>query len=355
MRSQNLPAENVANIKVVGVGGAGNNAIDRMLEEGIKGVDYIAINTDAQQLARCQAPIRIRIGDKITRGLGAGGDPEIGQRAAEENREEIRAALEGADMVFVAAGMGGGTGTGGAPVVAALAREVGALTVGVVTKPFSTEGSRRRMVAEQGIERLKQNVDTLIVIPNDRLLSLADKKLTLLEAFKLADDVLRQGIQGIAELITVPGLINLDFADVKAVMSIGGAALMAIGRGTGETRAVDAARAAISSPLLDVSISGARGVLFNITAGPDLSLQEVHEAQEVISKAVDPDANIIFGVVIDPKVSNEVRITLIATGFDMAQAKPQTDRIRTFPGRMPAEAADDLDIPPFLRRSQNLR
>lgn len=315
-RDNGLAADNYAQIKVIGVGGGGSNAVNRMIQAGVKGVDFIAVNTDAQALLHSEAPTRIRIGDKLTKGLGSGGNPDVGRRAADETSEELFEVLKGADMVFITAGMGGGTGTGASPVIAQIAREIGALTVGVVTKPFTFEGARRRNAADEGIAGLKEQVDTLITIPNDRLLQVADKKTTLNEAFRIADDVLRQGIQGISDLITEPGLINLDFADVKSIMQVAGSALMAIGRGTGDTRCIDAARQAIESPLLEISIEGAKGVLFNITGGTDLGMMEVHEAASVIQQAADPDANIIFGAVIDPEMGNDVQITLIATGFD---------------------------------------
>ncbi|MBI2303655.1 MAG: cell division protein FtsZ [Chloroflexi bacterium] len=341
--------ENYAQIKVVGVGGGGCNAVDRMIQEKIRGVQFISVNTDAQALVRSEASLRMRIGDKLTRGLGVGGDPVLGMKTAQESREELVEALGGADMVFITCGMGGGTGTGASPVVAELAKETGALTIGVVTKPFSFEGTKRRMVAEEGVARLKEKVDTLIVIPNDRLLALCDKQVSVAAAFRMADDVLRQGIQGISELITVPGEINLDFNDVKSIMSEAGPALMAIGRGNGEARAADAARAAIASPLLDVSIEGAKGVLFNVTGGNDLSLLEVNEAAEIIAKAAAPDANIIFGVVIDSKMEDEVKITVIATGFGKRDSLVGDGKGRQF--KMPAlDSDDDLDIPPFLRR-----
>ncbi len=315
-RDNGLPVENFAQIKVVGVGGGGSNAVNRMIQAGVKGVDFIAVNTDAQALIHSEAPTRIRIGDKLTKGLGSGGNPDTGRRSADESSEDLFEVLKGADMVFITAGMGGGTGTGASPIIAQIAREVGALTVGVVTKPFTFEGTRRRVSAEEGIAGLKEQVDTLITIPNDRLLQISDKKTTLHEAFRIADDVLRQGIQGISDLITEPGLINLDFADVKTIMQLAGSALMAIGRGTGDSRCIDAARQAIESPLLEISIEGAKGVLFNITGGPDLGMLEVHEAASVIQQAADPEANIIFGAVIDQEMGNDVKITLIATGFD---------------------------------------
>ena len=363
--------ENFAKIKVVGVGGGGQNAVNRMIEEGIQGVEFIAVNTDAQALMLSNAPVRMRIGDKLTKGLGSGGNPEIGLRAADESREEIKVALEGADMVFVTAGMGGGTGSGASPVIAEIAREVGALTIGVVTRPFSFEGAYRRRAAETSIDDLKKNVDTLIAIPNDRLFQIVDKKVSLNLAFRTADDVLRQGIQGISELITVPGLINVDFADVKAVMLQGGAALMAIGRGTGENRAKDAAHEAIQSKLLDVSIDGARAILFNIKGGNELTLFEVGEAAEIIRASAHPECNIIFGAVIDPNMKDDVTLTVIATGFDHQDAADATQYTsRTFdtrtgqsrPEQTPRPPAndykvrtferDDLDIPAFLRRSR---
>ena len=315
-----------ANIRVVGVGGGGSNAIDRMIETQIGGVDFITVNTDAQQLVRSAAPTTIHIGDKSTKGLGAGGKPEIGAKAAEESLEDIEAVLQGADMVFVAAGMGGGTGTGAAPKIAQLAKGMGALTIAVVTRPFKFEGARRRQVAEDGIAELQAEVDTLITIPNDRLLNVADKNATLTDAFKLADDVLRQGIQGISDLITVPGLINLDFADVRAIMADAGSALMAIGHGSGENRAVEAAKEAVASPLLDIAINGASGILFNITGGEDLTLAEVNEAADVIANAAASEANIIFGAVIDPENEGSVQITVIGTGFEAHGTMP-TDRM----------------------------
>ncbi|HEV2583568.1 MAG TPA: cell division protein FtsZ [Ktedonobacteraceae bacterium] len=312
----NHQVEGFAQIRVIGVGGGGSNAVNRMILANMMGIEFIAVNTDAQALLMTDAPHHIRIGDKLTRGLGAGGNPSVGAKAAEESAEEIYEALKGSDMVFITAGMGGGTGTGASPIVAQIARELGALTVGVVTKPFGFEGNKRRMAAEEGIANLKQHVDTLITVPNDRLLAIADKKMPLKEAFRLADDVLRQGLLGLSDLITVPGLINLDFADVKTIMSAAGSALMAIGEGIGETRAMDAAHIAIASPLLDIDINGARGVLFNITGGMDLTLYEVNEAADIISKAAHPEANIIFGAVQDPAYEGKVKITVIATGFD---------------------------------------
>lgn len=308
--------ESSALIRVVGVGGGGNNAVNRMIEEGIVGVDFIAVNTDSQALVSSRAPQRMHLGERTTRGLGAGGRPEVGEKAAEESVEELRQALRGSDMVFVTCGMGGGTGTGATPVVARVAREEGALTIGVVTRPFTFEGSKRGKSADAGIEALKEHVDTLIVVPNDRLLETSDKRMSLVEAFHMADEVLKQGIQGISELITVPGMINLDFADVRSIMSMGGAALMAVGTGHGENRALDAAQQALSSKLLDVTIDGARGILFNVTGGPDLSLFEINQAATVIRETAHPDVNLIFGAVIDENMGDEIRITVIATNFD---------------------------------------
>jgi cell division protein FtsZ len=315
------PGENFAQIKVIGVGGGGGNAVNRMVNEGLGGVEFISINTDNQALMLAKAKTRVRIGDKLTRGLGAGGNPEIGRKAAEESSDELYEVIRGADMVFIACGMGGGTGTGASPVVAQIAKELGALTIGVVTRPFSFEGTRRQQSAEQGIEALKSQVDTLIVIPNDRLLQIADKRASLQQAFSLADDVLRQGIQGISELITVPALINLDFADVRTIMSEGGAALMAVGKANGDDRARKAAESAISSGLLDVTIDGARGILFNITGGPNLSLFEVNEAAAIIKESAHPEVNLIFGAQIDENMGDEIRITVIATGFEQSRAQ----------------------------------
>ena len=308
--------EQFAQIKVIGVGGGGNNAINRMVEGGLKGVEFLAVNTDKQALFLSKANMKIQIGDKLTKGLGAGSDPEIGQKAAEENRDEIAEAIKGSDMVFVTAGMGGGTGTGAAPVVAAVAKEMGILTVGVVTKPFTFEGRKRMVQAERGIAQLKENVDTLIIIPNDRLLQVIQKNTSMVEAFKMADDILRQGVQGISDLIAVPGLVNLDFADVKTIMLNTGIAHMGTGRATGENRAEEAAKQAVHSPLLETSIEGARGVLLNITGGGDLGLLEVNAAAELVQKSADPEANIIFGAVIDESLNDELLITVIATGFD---------------------------------------
>ena len=313
-----MQPENFAQIKVIGVGGGGSNAVNRMIAEGLRGVDFIAVNTDAQALLMSEAPQRIRIGDKLTRGLGAGGNPEVGRKAAEESSEDLAEAIRGSDMIFVTCGMGGGTGTGAAAVIADIAKSTGALTIGVVTRPFGFEGTRRQNLALQGIEALKESVDTLIVIPNDRLLEIVDKKASMTQAFRTADDVLRQGIQGISELITVPGLINLDFADVRSIMTGGGSSLMSVGVARGENRALDAAHSAVSSSLLDVTIDGAQGILFNITSGPNLSLYEVNEAAEIVRQKAHPDANIIFGAVIDESLDDELRITLIATGFESA-------------------------------------
>jgi cell division protein FtsZ len=332
------PGENFAQIKVVGVGGGGSNAVNRMIAEGLGGVEFIVVNTDNQALMMSKAKTRVRIGDKLTRGLGAGGNPEIGRKAAEESADELYEVLRGADMVFIACGMGGGTGTGASPVVAQIAKELGALTIGVVTRPFTFEGARRQSQAESGIESLKSQVDTLIVIPNDRLLQIADKRASLQTAFSLADDVLRQGIQGISELITVPALINLDFADVRTIMSEGGAALMAVGRASGDDRARRAAEAAISSALLDVTIDGARGILFNITGGADLSLYEVNEAAAIIKESAHPEVNLIFGAQIDESMGDEVRITVIATGFETSRASRKLDQPPVFrPQRDPSQ------------------
>ena len=389
----NTTPEPHALIKVIGCGGGGSNAVDRMVVDGVQGVEFITVNTDAQALMHSQADIRIRIGDKLTKGLGSGGNPVIGQKAAEETTEEIYEALKGAAMVFITAGMGGGTGTGAAPVIASIAQDLGLLTVGVVTRPFSFEGNHRRKMAEQGIDQLKPMVDTLIIIPNDRLLQTASKNTSMLQAFQLADSVLRQGIQGISDLITQRGLINVDFADVKTIMAQQGSALMAIGTGSGDSRMIDAVNEAIASPLLEVSIDGAKGVLINIVGGEDLGILEVYEAADIIAKAVDPEAQIIFGAVIDPNFpAGQVKLTLIATGFD--STRPNVQRSRAFPSavanagqqqpaqpqfvavpaaqpqqtqpqRTPAQPApratpsfsssDDLDIPPFLRNRNRQR
>lgn len=313
---------NVAKIRVLGIGGGGGNALNSMISlSQIQGVDFVAVNTDSQALLANAAATKFQIGENITRGLGSGGDPEMGREAAEESREKLRSLLEGSDMVFLAAGMGGGTGTGAAPIIAEVAKEVGALTIGVVTKPFSFEGTRRMVQAEDGIDNMKDKVDTLIVIPNQRILDVVDKKLSLLEAFKVADSVLSQGVQGISDMITMPGLINVDFADVKSIMMNAGSALMGIGNGVGENRAQTAARAAIASPLLEISMEGARGVLFNIIGGLDLTMSEVDEAAKIISAAADPDANIIFGAAIDESMKDQMKITVIATGFDSNKQK----------------------------------
>ena len=331
-------AEHFALIKVIGVGGGGSNAVNRMIRAEMMGVEFIAVNTDAQALLQSDAPHKIRIGDKLTRGLGAGADPQVGQRAAEEDSEKIYEALKDADMIFITAGMGGGTGSGAAPIIAEVAKDLGALTVGVITKPFSFEGVRRKLVAEQYSEQLKEKCDTLITIPNDRLREVVDKKTSILDAFRVVDDVLRQGVQGISDLITVPGLINLDFADVKTIMRDAGSSMMGIGIGTGENRAVEAARAAVMSPLLEVNIQGARGILFNVTGGSDLGLFEVNEAAEVIKEAADPEANIIFGTVIDDRMRDEVKVTVIATGFDATTRPRNAGR-----GQAAAEAATGID------------
>ena len=312
--------ENIAQIKVVGVGGGGNNAVNRMINEGLGGVEFVAVNTDSQALMLSQAGTRVRIGDKLTKGLGAGGNPEIGRKAAEESQDELYEVLRGADMVFIACGMGGGTGTGASPIIAQISKEMGALTIGVVTRPFTFEGARRAKVAEDGIEALRAQADTLIAIPNDRLAQVADKRATLQQAFSLADDVLRQGIQGISELITVPALINLDFADVRTIMAEGGAALMAVGSSVGDDRARSAAENAISSSLLDVTIDGARGILFNITGGADMTLFEINEAAAIIKESAHPDVNMIFGAQVDDSMGDEIRITVIATGFEQSRA-----------------------------------
>ncbi|MEW6717387.1 MAG: cell division protein FtsZ [Chloroflexota bacterium] len=355
--------ESFARIKVVGVGGGGCNAVNRMIDENLQGIEFIAVNTDAQALLLSKAPTRVRIGDKLTRGLGAGGDPEVGRKAAEESAEELYEVLKGSDMIFITAGIGGGTGTGGSPIVAQIAREIGSLTIGVVTRPFTFEGARRIQTAEAGISKLKEQVDTLIVIPNDRLLQIVEKRSSLQAAFRVADDVLRQGIQGISELITVPGLINLDFADVRTIMSEGGAALMAVGQASGEDRAIVAAEQAISSELLDITIDGARGILFNVTGGPDLSLFEVNQAAAIIKETAHPDVNLIFGAVIDPEMSDKIRLTVIATGFERSGVRrrifkqPKVGMEEALVVSEPQEEEfepqifniENLDIPTFLR------
>ena len=343
-----------ANIKVIGVGGGGNNAVNRMVESELKGVQFLSVNTESQVLELSKADVTIQIGEKVTKGLGAGANPQIGEAAAQESREDIIKALEGADMVFVTAGMGGGTGTGAAPVVAECAKEVGALTVGVVTKPFAFEGKRRRAAAEKGIEFLTQKVDTIIVIPNDKLLQVVDKKCSLSDAFGKADDVLRQGIKGISDLIQIPGLINLDFADVKTIMTEQGEALMGIGLATGENRAADAAKMAINSPLLETSIDGAKGILLNISGSANLSLFEINEAAEIISDAADPDANIIFGSVIDESLGDSVQVTVVATGFN-SSTKNVPEFGKTTTAARPttntsAPTSSIPDIPVFMKR-----
>ncbi len=351
----------VANIKVIGVGGGGGNAVNRMIKSGLKGIEFITINTDAQALYHSEAAVKINIGKETTRGLGAGSNPDLGRQAAEESIDSIKDSIEGADMIFITCGLGGGTGTGGAPVIANLAKEMGILTVAVVTKPFTFEGQRRKTQCDEGFENLKNKVDTLITIPNDKILSIIDKKTPLNEAFAVVDDVLRQGVQGIADLITVHGMINVDFADIKAVMENAGSALMGIGYGTGENRASEAAKAAVESPLLELSIDGAKGVLFNITGGNDLSMFEVDEAARVITEAADPEANIIFGAVINDSYTGEIKITVVATGFDYKQnegsivrptsafSSPSIDS-----SSMPIKQTDnELDIPAFIRQKMS--
>jgi cell division protein FtsZ len=354
-------------IKVVGVGGGGSNAVNRMITARLPGVQYVALNTDLQALQHCNAEMKVRIGDRLTKGLGAGADPLRGARAAEESREAIAEALQGAEMVFVTACLGGGTGTGAAPIVAEVAREIGALTIGVVTKPFAFEGAKRRQQAEEGARDLQEKVDTLIVIPNDRLLQICDEQISMSDAFKLADDVLRQGIQGISELITVPGIVNLDFADVRKIMSDAGPALMAIGTGRGEHRAVDAARAAIASPLLEVDITGATGVLFNVTGPENLGLHELNAAARVIAEVVDPEAEIIFGTATDESLLDEVRITVIGTGFTQARqvtvknvlegmtTEPKPIKLADIQPEPVHEALTEADLPTFLRRTFPVR
>jgi len=351
MSTKDTAGNYLAVIKVVGVGGAGTNAVNRMVDAGLSGVEFIAVNTDAQALMVCDADVKIHIGSAATRGLGAGADPAVGLAAAQESRDELKEALKGADMIFVTAGEGGGTGTGGAPVVAELGRELGALTVGVVTKPFGFEGRRRTQQAEQGIESLRDKLETLIVIENDRLLQVVEKQTSVVDAFRMADDVLRQGVQGITDLITVPGLVNLDFADVRTIMREAGSALMGMGSASGDNRAAEAARAAVSSPLLESSIEGATGILLNITGGPDIGLFEVNEAAEVVTSAADVNANVIFGAVIDDAMGDEVRVTVIATGFGggrrrrRSSAEPQV----AVPTAGSEQAENGLDVPSFLR------
>jgi cell division protein FtsZ len=369
--------DSLATIKVIGVGGGGNNAVNRMIEHGVQGVEFIAVNTDAQALNLSKAEVKMQIGGKLTRGLGAGANPEVGKKAAEESREQLEEVLKGADMVFVTAGMGGGTGTGAAPVIAQIAREIGALTVGVVTRPFTFEGRKRSGQASGGIGAMKEAVDTLIVIPNDRLLEIVDKNTPMLEAFREADNVLRQGVQGISDLIAVPGLINLDFADVKTIMSNKGSALMGIGVSTGENRAAEAAKRAISSPLLETSIDGAQGVLMNITGGSNLSLYEVQEAADIVASASDQDVNMIFGSVINDNLKDEIIVTVIATGFDDSVPEPKPTRPtlqtgkQTNPTTPPVkrevkreeapshnhgnQGEETLDIPTFLRNRNRRR
>lgn len=362
-RSGDIVPSNIARIKVIGVGGGGGNAVNRMIVEELGGVEFWSVNTDAQALTQSAAPQRLQIGQKLTRGLGAGGNPAIGQKAAEECRDELTAALEGCDLVFITAGMGGGTGTGAAPIVAEVAKESGALTVGIVTRPFMFEGRRRSEQAKQGIEELQSRVDTLITIPNDQLLAVIPEQTPVQDAFRYADEILRQGVQGISDMITVPGLVNVDFADIRAVMADAGSAMMGIGLGSGKSRAREAAIAAISSPLLESSIEGARGVVFNITGGSDLTLHEVNTAAETIYEAVDPNANIIFGAVIDERLQGEVRMTVIATGFSPESASPPASRVGQMPTSQPPSPSpkptfepqpkspgSGLDIPDFLQR-----
>ncbi|HAH04292.1 MAG: Cell division protein FtsZ [Parcubacteria group bacterium GW2011_GWA2_43_17] len=370
--------ETFAKIKVIGLGGSGGSAINRMIKSKLKGIEFIAVNTDAQALNNNEATHKLHIGRATTRGLGAGMDPELGAQAAEESEEEIRTIMEGADMVFLTCGLGGGTGTGSAPIVADIAKEAGALTVAVVTKPFSFEGAQRKSIAERGLDNLIDKVDTIITIPNDRLLQVIDKKTSLLDAFAIVDEVLKQGVQGISEIITIPGLVNVDFADVKAIMKEAGSALMGIGRASGESRAVEAARTAIDSPLLELSIKGAKGVLFTITGGTDLSMHEVNEAAEVITSSVDPNAKVIFGAIIDESLNDEVKITVIATGFNSArsEAEPESSRqedryaypqykavedkatvvAKSLFSKKPskAEDADKVDLPPKTKQEEEL-
>ena len=369
-----LENDGYAKIRVVGIGGAGNNAVNRMVESNLSGIEFISINTDKQALYMSKAHHKIQIGEKITKGLGAGAYPEIGKKAAEENREEIEQVLKGADLVFITAGMGGGTGTGAAPIVAEVARDMGSLVVGVVTKPFSFEGKRRMQNAELGLSEMKPRVDTMIVVPNDRLLDISERRTSMLEAFRIADDVLRQGVQGISDLITIPGLVNLDFADVKTIMEEKGMAHMGVGRSSGENRAIEATKQAIQSPLLETTIEGARGVLINITGGSDLGIFEVNASAELVTEAADPDANIIFGAVIDESMHEEIRVTVIATGFDRVHGARPNKPAYEAPGRRQAAAGvypqpntrskepvnmdmfddleDTLNIPTFLRKGR---
>ena len=365
----NYMMDGTAMIKVIGVGGAGNNAVNRMIEAGIKNVEFISVNTDRQALNLSKASSKIQIGEKLTRGLGAGANPDIGTQAAEESRAEIAEILKGADMVFVTAGMGGGTGTGAAPIVAATAKELGILTIGVVTKPFTFEGKKRLAQAERGVASLKGRVDTLVVIPNDKLLQVIDRKTSIVEAFRMADDVLRQGVQGISDLISVPGLINLDFADVKTIMLNQGMAHMGVGRASGENRAEDAAKAAIQSPLLETSIEGAKGVIINITGGSDIGLHEANTAAELVQRNADPEANIIFGTVTDDSLGDEIQITVIATGFEkeedrknvtqnydniVAEAWKKRNSSVTSTASSNENNSNELDIPTFLRKNKGL-
>ena len=367
MEESGLMIDGTATIKVIGVGGGGTNAVNRMVDSGIRGVEFVAVNTDRQALLLSKAASKIQIGEKITRGLGAGANPDIGAQAAEESKSEITEALRGADMVFVTAGMGGGTGTGAAPIVASTAKEMGILTIGVVTKQFTFEGKKRLSQADRGIESLKSKVDTLVVIPNDKLLQVIDRKTSIVEAFKMADDVLRQGVQGISDLIAVPGLVNLDFADVKTIMLNTGMAHMGIGRASGESRAEEAAKQAVQSPMLETSIEGARGVIINITGGTNLGLHEVNTAAELVQRSVDPEANIIFGAVIDETLEEDIVITVIATGFEdeernklgampvnkiVDKAWEQTIKANPTPAEPAANTASDLDIPSFLRKNK---
>lgn len=364
--------ETFAKIKVVGVGGGGGNALGRMIAANVKGVDFIAVNTDAQDLHHSGAHQKIHIGKNLTRGLGAGMNPEVGRQAAEENRDEIQEALKGADMVFITCGLGGGTGTGGSPIIAQAAKDSGALTVAVVTKPFAFEGAQRKQIAEEGLQELKEKVDTIITIPNDKILDIIERNTSIVDAFNIVDDVLRQGVQGISDLITVPGLVNVDFADIRAIMQSAGPALMGIGRGLGEDRALVAAKAAINSPLLELSIDGARGVLFNLSGGPDLSMIEINEAAKIITESIDPNAKVIFGAVVDETLKKgELKVTVVATGFDGLLVKKEVEEEEKTQLRFEEEAPiikkpepqkekrvfddtqvsdEDLEIPAFIRR-----